>query len=385
MNGRSPVLIIWSVIMLLIGMVAVGLRIASIRTRRREVKVHDYLVFFSMVSISPAKVPHRLTVNQLMLAGYVTDMVVGMSESDHSVRGWLTGQCKGSTVAGYGGHTQGMSITHPVELRRALKIFWASEWIWSTATTSFRLAIILLYMEIFPGNRKFVHGAIGVGALVTLYWVATIFVLSFLCQPIEYNWNHNIPGRCGDVRKILYASAGFNMVMDLVVVLLPLPVIWGLRMSSRKKMGVTTSFAIGILTAGINLARIVQTRMCPSEDPIWCTRDSSLLMIAEMTAGIWVACVPTFGPLISRRKKTFTRQHHLPTIGSARMRPHHQAKSDSLLSTLNRSQHDSERTDGSSNKPVTDHDPKVADIQEVCQDCDPSINVPLRVLEDSRI
>lgn len=52
MNARSPVLIVWSLIMLVIGMIAVALRIASMRTRRRGMKLHDYLVFTSMVSLS---------------------------------------------------------------------------------------------------------------------------------------------------------------------------------------------------------------------------------------------------------------------------------------------------------------------------------------------
>lgn len=50
MNARSPVLIVWSLIMLLIGMIAVGLRILSMKTRRRNPKIHDYLVFISLVS-----------------------------------------------------------------------------------------------------------------------------------------------------------------------------------------------------------------------------------------------------------------------------------------------------------------------------------------------
>lgn len=52
LNARSPVLIVWSLIMLVIGMIAVALRIASMRTRRRGMKLHDYLVFTSMVSLS---------------------------------------------------------------------------------------------------------------------------------------------------------------------------------------------------------------------------------------------------------------------------------------------------------------------------------------------
>lgn len=99
-------------------------------------------------------------------------------------------------------------------------------------------------------------------------------------------------------------------------------------------------------TAGINLARIVQTKMCPSHDPIYCVRDSSILIMAEMTAGILVACVPTFGPLIFRRAHISTRPHDRPTIGSVRIRPRRLSKSDSLLSTVERSHDVPERSNG---------------------------------------
>lgn len=59
--------------------------------------------------------------------------------------------------------------------------------------------------------------------------------------------------------------------------------------------------------------------------------------MAEMTAGILVACVPTFGPLVFRRNLPSARPRELPTIGSARMRPR-LAKFDSLLSTLDRNE-----------------------------------------------
>ncbi|CAG8320515.1 unnamed protein product [Penicillium nalgiovense] len=308
LNHRSPVLIVWSTIFFFIAAVAVALRVASTRIRRRGLKSHDYLVFLSLVC----------------LTGYVVDMLIG------------------ATTAGYGGHTATMAVQNPGELVSALKIFWASEWMWATSTVCFRLAILLLYIEIFPGSQKFFWCATGVGCLVFLYWVSAVLTIALLCRPVAYNWDRTIPGTCGDVLKIQYASAGFNMGIDLGVVLLPLPIVWRLQMSSRKKTGVTASFAIGILTAGINLGRIIQTKLCPADDLVYCLRDSSIFIMAEMTAGILVACVPTFGPLLFRRRNVHSAQpRDLPTIGSARIhrRP---AKFDSLLSTLDRSHNDGE-------------------------------------------
>ncbi|KAJ5502596.1 hypothetical protein N7463_005470 [Penicillium fimorum] len=307
LHHRSPVLIVWSLIFFFIAAVAVALRVASTHIRRRGLKSHDYLVFFSLV----------------LLTGYVVDMLIG------------------ATTAGYGGHTATMAVRNPGELVSALKIFWASEWMWATSTVCFRLAILRLYIEIFPGNQKFFWCATGVGCLVFLYWVSAILTIALLCRPVAYNWDRTIPGRCGDILKIQYASAGFNMGIDLGVVLLPLPIVWRLQISSRKKTGATASFAIGILTAGINLGRIIQTKLCPADDLIYCLRDSSIFIMAEMTAGILVACVPTFGPLLFRgRNARSARPHDLPTIGSPRIC--RGPRFDSLLSTFDRSHNDCE-------------------------------------------
>ena len=95
-------------------------------------------------------------------------------------------------------------------------------------------------------------------------------------------------------------------------------------------------------TAGLNLGRIIQTKLCPADDLVYCLRDSSIFIMAEMTAGILVSCVPTFGPLLFRRRNVHPAQpRDLPTIGSARIR-RRPAKFDSLLSTLDHSHNDGE-------------------------------------------
>ncbi|KAJ5115374.1 hypothetical protein NUU61_001133 [Penicillium alfredii] len=311
MSPRAPALIVWSLILLAIAATAVVLRVVSTHIRRRPFKVHDYLVFLSLFA----------------LVGYVADVLMG------------------AIIGGFGGHTVSMAKEHPEQVTIALKTFFASEWFWATATACFRLAILLLYIEIFPGHDTFFWCATAVAGLVFLYWVASILTIALLCRPVEYNWNRAIPGVCGDVVKTEYASAGFNMVIDLGVVLLPLPIVWRLHMSSRKKTGVTASFALGIITAGINLGRIISTKLCPTNDIIYCARDSSIFVIAEMTAGILVACVPTLGPLFFRRAKVpSARPHGLPTIGSARVRPTRRALKLDSLSTFDHTQDDEGRT-----------------------------------------
>jgi hypothetical protein len=76
-------------------------------------------------------------------------------------------------------------------------------------------------------------------------------------------------------------------------------------------------------TAAINLGRLIQTFKCPPNvDFSYCAMDSSILVLAEMTGGILLACVPTFGPLFFPDRKNVSSNRYqngdssLVTIGS---------------------------------------------------------------------
>lgn len=101
-------------------------------------------------------------------------------------------------------------------------------------------------MDIFPEKRfkRLVAGSLG---LVGAYWVASLLTIALLCRPVGRNWDTTRTDTCGDVRSLELFSAVFNMVLDLWVVFLPLPTIWGLKLSSNKKWAVSTSFLLGLL------------------------------------------------------------------------------------------------------------------------------------------
>lgn len=44
-----------------------------------------------------------------------------------------------------------------------------------------------------------------------------------------------------------YVSAGVNLLFDLIVTILPIPVIWGLQMPQRKKMTVQAALSLGLV------------------------------------------------------------------------------------------------------------------------------------------
>jgi len=153
-------------------------------------------------------------------------------------------------------------------------------------------------------------------------------------SPTQLQLEPKVPGSCGDLETAEIAAAAINMVLDVVIVLLPLPIVWKLQMPTQRKIGITITFALGLrqdrlhtrmpLTllgqavrsyspnsiAGINLARIIKVLTCSLQDFTYCTRDSAILTVAEMALGIILACVPTFVPIFSRRHFISPTQKH---------------------------------------------------------------------------
>lgn len=65
--------------------------------------------------------------------------------------------------------------------------------------------------------------------LVACYGLTVMFTTLLICRPLAYNWDPTIKGKCGDTHK-LYLSVGIvNLLLDVTVVSLPMPLLWRLQ------------------------------------------------------------------------------------------------------------------------------------------------------------
>jgi len=84
-------------------------------------------------------------------------------------------------------------------------------------------------------------------ALNILFYTASTFLDVFGCNPPRKLWIPTLPGKCLNTAIINIASASLNFCLDIIILVLPQRVIWGLHMSMTKKSGVAMLFAVGIL------------------------------------------------------------------------------------------------------------------------------------------
>lgn len=141
------------------------------------------------------------------------------------------------------------------ELRPLLKSIYAVEQLVVIAYALTRFSILALYLRIF--SDKGVRTACWVvGALILAQWIAFAFAFLFQCTPVEYFWNRGIPGTCVDLDKFYRSVTIPNIIMDVVIVVLPIPTVWQLKATHLRKWGLTVVFCIGTMALVASCIRL---------------------------------------------------------------------------------------------------------------------------------
>jgi hypothetical protein len=112
-----------------------------------------------------------------------------------------------------------------------------------------RLSILNLYVDILALDHLHYIVCFTV-MVVTALWFAVAILGSFLlCRPLAYNWDATIPGgHCGDTTAAYIALHAANVAIDVIVAMLPIPLLWNIQLPTRKKLTVMAMFALGGLS-----------------------------------------------------------------------------------------------------------------------------------------
>ena len=126
-------------------------------------------------------------------------------------------------------------------------MYLAADAAWAAANTSIRISIVHFYVTIFRSNKAFLIVAYAVVVLVLGFGVGIVISDFLSCRPLVKYWDSLQPGVCESPIKSAVALSSCNVAIDLTIVLLPMPMIWGLQMATRRKVELTIIFALGFL------------------------------------------------------------------------------------------------------------------------------------------
>ena len=83
--------------------------------------------------------------------------------------------------------------------------------------------------------------------ILILYGIVVFLETFLICRPMAVDWNAYIDGTCGNQVVSYLVLEVLGLLLDLAILVLPLPCIWQLRMSLRRKMSIAIVFSIGFL------------------------------------------------------------------------------------------------------------------------------------------
>lgn len=149
------------------------------------------------------------------------------------------------TRSGAGRHVEYVAMTDPDALKLRLKLVVAQSYLTTVTNTLSRASIAALYLRLFPnkGSRR-------AGHLVLFYLVALALAQMICglvqCRPFSVFWNPTAKNaKCYNLFLFFELSGILNIVGDLALMLIPVPIVWKLQTSTSRKVGIAIVFLSG--------------------------------------------------------------------------------------------------------------------------------------------
>ncbi|KAI9660343.1 MAG: hypothetical protein M1821_009693 [Bathelium mastoideum] len=182
------------------------------------------------------------------------------------------------------------------------EVFWFIAWMQTLALGCIKLSFLFFYRRIF--NHKGRGNSINIVTLVTIVivtiWSVGFFLGFMLTCPghIPAYWNEATRQElCWDTKNFLFAYTWSDVCTDLIIILMPIPMILTLHMQPGRKLAVAAVFAMGALALAASIVRAVLYvgLLSPSADDNGISSDPS----AEDRNAVYWALIETGLSLIA--------------------------------------------------------------------------------------
>ncbi|KAI1112804.1 hypothetical protein F5Y14DRAFT_420284 [Nemania sp. NC0429] len=225
----------------------------------------------------------------------ISDIVLGVSVGFTFPILWSSW---GLSAAGLGKDAWNIS---PDGITEIFYYYWWAELFYQGGLPLTRISFLCFYLGLFPQAKFRLACNILIG-LNAANFIAFVIASIFQCYPIYGAWTFwdgSFTGHCNDVHIQSWIQAGINIAFDLVVVIMPLPLLSSLSTSLSRKIHIIIMFSLGFFITIISIIRL---------NALVVFRNSSnvsydyvrlgLYSTIEACVGIICACLPTFRALL---------------------------------------------------------------------------------------
>ncbi|KAI6080727.1 hypothetical protein F4821DRAFT_48967 [Hypoxylon rubiginosum] len=183
-------------------------------------------------------------------------------------------------------------------------IQWAYTLMLPLALGCTKVSFLFFYRRLFVVNKRSSNNVFLIGMIMFVFLWMVGFFLTFLFQCRLNFWAlwtspTAIAEHCTSDTPINLAFTITDLITDVAILVIPIPIIWRLNLSLSRKMSITAVFLFGAITVAASLTRVVLTARIFVEaftadaDPILIVTAFIYWGMIETGIAVFTACLPT--------------------------------------------------------------------------------------------
>ncbi|KAJ5972602.1 uncharacterized protein N7479_002520 [Penicillium vulpinum] len=173
-----------------------------------------------------------------------------------------------------------------------------------------KFSILAQYHRIFA-VKQFRIATIGVGLFVFAYTIICVFVNAFECHTKPWRaWDPSFPTGCNNLPMTYFSTAGINIFTDIVILLMPLPLLMKLNLHTRRKYALIAIFLTGTFASVASIVRLnALYKYTTTTDVSYDAIQILLWSQVEVNVAIISASAPSLRPLFNNIFKSSSYAH----------------------------------------------------------------------------
>ncbi|KAH7319003.1 hypothetical protein BKA65DRAFT_541191 [Rhexocercosporidium sp. MPI-PUGE-AT-0058] len=204
---------------------------------------------------------------------------------------------------GLGRHVWNLGSGSPTSiltsLSKVVKSLYGCYLAYTTSITFTKLSIISTYVRFLPkGLARKIN--FGLGIIILLFWISSIFAIIFQCVPAQSAWDYSVKGECYSIKNLFFALSTFNVITDILLCILPIPLLWSLKMPKAQRAVLCLLFCMGTFASVASILRITHLDHLDSLDISFKTVEPMNWSIVEADVGIICVALSALRPLVKR-------------------------------------------------------------------------------------
>ena len=123
--------------------------------------------------------------------------------------------------------------------------YWILNIFYNTALSLVKVSVLFFYARVFRTSMAFKIALWIMAFLVIGWWVAIDVLALTECSPTARFWYRDSPGECLDFYRVNIGTAIPNACTDFILLVMPLPMLWSLKISVQRKLAYSVVFMFG--------------------------------------------------------------------------------------------------------------------------------------------